>query len=123
MQVRASQEQLTARWMATLRGPLALLALMLGGLLFFGRLASRNESLQLQAQAQQRTSEQQLANIVEHAAEGIVTFGMDGVVRRYNRAAESILHTLAEMLDWANTWSDQRLADRKWSPVRGKVKP
>ena len=39
------------------------------------------------------------------------------------RAAESILHTLAEMLDWANTWSDQRLADRKWSPVRGKVKP
>jgi dipeptidyl aminopeptidase/acylaminoacyl peptidase len=39
------------------------------------------------------------------------------------RAAESILHTLAEMLDWANTWSDQRLKDRKWSPVRGKVNP
>lgn len=96
VQVRGSQEQLTARWMATLRGPLALLALMLGGLLYYGRLASRNESLQLQAQAQQRTSEQQLANIVEHAAEGIVTFGMDGVVRRYNRAAESILGVQAE---------------------------
>jgi dipeptidyl aminopeptidase/acylaminoacyl peptidase len=39
------------------------------------------------------------------------------------RAAESILHTLAEMLDWANRWSDKRLTDRKWSPVRGKVKP
>lgn len=96
VQVHASQEKLNARWMATLRGPLALLTLMLGGLLYFGRLASRNANLQLQAQAQQRTSAQQLANIVDHAADGIVTFGMDGVVRRYNRAAESILGVDAE---------------------------
>ena len=91
IQVRTSISEINARWLQAMRGPLLMLALMLGGLLFYHRRAVVQGTREQQSQALLASSEQQLASIVEHAAEGIVTLGLDGVVRRYNRAAALIL--------------------------------
>ena len=39
------------------------------------------------------------------------------------RATESILHTLAEMIDWADTWATKRRSERLWAGERGNVRP
>ena len=78
------------RWSAELVYPLLVLALILGAVWVYSRLLRRS-SLDLAATARlAETRERRLRNIIDTAADGIVTIDQRGTIREFNQAAEAI---------------------------------
>ena len=90
VETRIPVATVVARWRAELVFPLVLLCLTLGAVWIYGRLLSRSLR-KLDASVQHaETQERRLRNIIDSAADGIVTIDQRGVIREYNQAAEAI---------------------------------
>ena len=90
VETRIPVATVVARWRAELAFPLVLLCLTLGAVWIYGRLLSRSLR-KLDASVQHaEAQERRLRNIIDSAADGIVTIDQRGVIREYNQAAEAI---------------------------------
>ena len=87
---RSEQSLVIGRWERELVAPGAILLLTLLALIGYTRVAASALRQRARSQEQAATQERRLRNIVDTAADGIVTIDGRGIVREYNRAAESI---------------------------------
>jgi len=89
-EVRMPSSLVTARWERELKPPLLILLVTLAALAGFTRISSRAMQHRARSEEQAATQERRLRNILDTAADGIVTIDGKGVIREYNLAAESI---------------------------------
>lgn len=78
-------------WMRSMVTPVALLLMSIAVVALMTRSALRLARQRVQLQRQLASRNQQLSDVFDHASEGIITIGTDGVVREFNRAAEAML--------------------------------
>ncbi len=90
VEVRAPERVVVAAWARQLVVPLAVLALTLGAIWGYARLLARSQAQRDASAHAVASKERRLRNILETAADGIVTIDARGIVREYNRAAEAI---------------------------------
>jgi PAS domain S-box-containing protein len=118
---RAPQSLVVTRWERELVAPGAILLLTLLALIGYTRVAAGALRQRARSQEQAATQERRLRNIVDTAADGIVTIDGRGVVREYNRAAESIFgvpaaqavgRALAELLPAEEAQAHRGLVER-----------
>jgi len=95
VEVRLPQSMVDGRWRGELLTPAAVLVATLLALALYTRITAR--ALRQRARSQERaaTQERRLRNILDTAADGIVTIDGRGKVREYNRAAETIFGVAA----------------------------
>ena len=91
--VRAQIRLLDIRqgWYQSMATPVALLLMSIAVVTLMSRSGLRLARQRVQLQEQLASRNQQLSNVLDHAGEGIITIGTDGVVREFNRAAETLL--------------------------------
>jgi len=90
VEARVPQAAVIARWERELIAPASILALTLLALVLYTHTTAGAIRMRARSQEQAATQERRLRNILDTAADGIVTIDGRGVVREYNRAAESI---------------------------------
>jgi len=90
VEVRVPQDLMLARWEHELIAPVLVLGVTLSALVLYTWITARALRQRARSQAQAATQERRLRTIVDTAADGIVTVDAQGIVRGYNRAAESI---------------------------------
>ncbi|MFZ4756644.1 MAG: ATP-binding protein [Burkholderiaceae bacterium] len=90
VEVRMPSSLVIARWERELMAPLLILLVTLAAVAGFTRISSRAMQHRARSEEQAATQERRLRNILDTAADGIVTIDGKGVIREYNRAAESI---------------------------------
>ncbi len=95
VEVRYPRAVVVDRWRRELLEPLGLMGLLLAVVAASGWLVHRSLRQQDAAFRRLRTQERRLRNILDTAADGIVTIDARGVIREYNRAAEAIFRTPA----------------------------
>ena len=90
IEVRTPQAAITQRWERELVSPLVILLVTLVAVTLYTRMTAGALRQRARSEEQAATQERRLRNILDTAADGIVTIDGRGVVREYNRAAESI---------------------------------
>jgi PAS domain S-box-containing protein len=90
VEVRMPRATALARWESELLAPALIMLFTLAALVLYTRMTSSALRQRARSERQAATQERRLRNIVDSAADGIVTVDARGVVREYNRAAESI---------------------------------
>ena len=90
VEVRMPQATVLARWESELVAPALVMLVTLAALVLYTRMAASALRQRAQSERQAATQERRLRNILDTAADAIVTVDARGVVREYNRAAESI---------------------------------
>jgi len=96
VEVRVPEDLVLARWRKELITPLAILFVILVALWVFARIAQW--ALRQRAILQEESSSQalRLGNILDSAADAIVTVDVGSIVREYNRAAEKLFRISAD---------------------------
>ncbi|MFM1991699.1 MAG: hypothetical protein RJA99_4656 [Pseudomonadota bacterium] len=90
VEVRTPQAAITDRWERELVSPFVILLVTLTAVALYTRLAASALRKRARSELQAATQERRLRNILDTAADGIVTIDGRGLVREYNRAAETI---------------------------------
>jgi len=90
VEVRLPQTVVADRWHEELVTPATVLAATLLALALYTRITARALRERAHSQELAATQERRLRNILDTAADGIVTIDSRGTVREYNRAAEAI---------------------------------
>ena len=90
IEVRTPQAAITERWESELLSPFVILLVTLVAVTLYTRMTAGALRQRARSEEQAATQERRLRNILDTAADGIVTIDGRGVVREYNRAAESI---------------------------------
>ncbi len=90
VEARLPQSVVTARWESELAAPATIVLVTLLLLALYTRMTAEAIRMRIRSQELAATQERRLRNILDTAADGIVTIDERGIVREYNRAAESI---------------------------------
>ncbi len=90
VEVRVSDEAIAERWERELVAPALVLAITLVAIALYTRMTAGALRRRARSEELAATQERRLRNIVDTAADGIVTVDGRDVVREYNRAAEAI---------------------------------
>jgi PAS domain S-box-containing protein len=90
VEVRTPETVVTSRWKRELGGPLLVMAAILVAILFYTWLIHLSLRRQADSVGKVETQERRLRNILDTAADAIVTIDQRGVIREYNRAAETV---------------------------------
>jgi PAS domain S-box-containing protein len=90
VEARLPQSVVTARWQSELVAPAAIVVVTVLLLALYARMTAGAIRMRIRSQELAATQERRLRNILDTAADGIVTIDGRGIVREYNRAAESI---------------------------------
>jgi PAS domain S-box-containing protein len=90
VEVRLPRSVVIARWEQELVAPAGILLVTILALVLYTRMTAGALRLRARSEQQAATQERRLRNILDTAADGIVTIDGKGIVREYNRAAESI---------------------------------
>ncbi|MCZ8097777.1 MAG: ATP-binding protein [Burkholderiales bacterium] len=88
--VRMPRSVVVAGWERELIAPLLVMLVTLIALVLYTGMTARALRSRAHSEQQAATQERRLRNIVETAADGIVTVDAQGIVRDFNRAAETI---------------------------------
>ncbi|MEI7446076.1 MAG: PAS domain S-box protein, partial [Burkholderiales bacterium] len=130
VEVRTPQAAITARWERELVSPFLILLVTLTAVALYTGLAASALRNRARSEMQAATQERRLRNILDTAADGIVTIDSRGNVREYNRAAESIFgvpaaeaigRPLAELLPPEHAGAHQDHVGRYLSTGDGSV--
>jgi PAS domain S-box-containing protein len=95
LEVRLPQAQVAGRWQKELIAPLSILITTLATLFVFTRTAQRAIQQRASSQEESASQAQRLRNILDSAAEAIITIDLDSIVIEYNRAAEQVFRVPA----------------------------
>jgi PAS domain S-box-containing protein len=90
VETRTPQSVVRARWQRELIEPLVVMGAILIAIFFYTRLISRSLKRQEESVQKVKTQERRLRNILDTAADAIVTIDQRGVIREYNLAAETL---------------------------------
>ena len=90
VEVRLPQELVSARWRTEMFTPLSILAVTLAALFVFTRVAQWGVQQRAIMQEESASQAQRLRNILDSAADAIVTVDVSSTVHEYNRAAEKL---------------------------------
>ncbi len=90
VEVRLPQAMVAARWHKELIAPLSILLATLAALFVFTRTAQRAMQQRASSQEESVSQAQRLRNILDSAADAIITIDVDSIVIEYNRAAEQL---------------------------------
>ena len=90
IEIRTPQATITQRWERELVLPFVILLVTLVAVTLYTRMTAGALRQRARSEEQAALQERRLRNILDTAADGIVTIDGRGVVREYNRAAESI---------------------------------
>jgi PAS domain S-box-containing protein len=121
VEVRMPRSAVMARWEEELKAPALILLVTLAAVAAFTRVSARALQQRARSEEQAATQERRLRNILDTAADGIVTIDGKGVIREYNRAAESIFgvpateavgRPLADLLPAEHAHSHQATVER-----------
>jgi PAS domain S-box-containing protein len=95
VEVRTPETVVTSRWKRELAGPLLVMGVILVAILFYTWLIHLSLRRQADSVGKVETQERRLRNILDTAADAIVTIDQRGVIREYNRAAETVFQMSA----------------------------
>lgn len=90
IEARTPQAAITQRWERELVAPFVILLVTLLAVTLYTRMTAGALRQRARSEEQAATQERRLRNILDTAADGIVTVDGRGIVREYNRAAETI---------------------------------
>ena len=90
VEVRLSEKLVAARWRTEMITPLLILVVTLAALLVFTRTAQWAIRQRAIMQEESASQAQRLRNILDSAADAIVTVDVSSIVHEYNRAAEKL---------------------------------
>ncbi|RPH44352.1 MAG: PAS domain S-box protein [Burkholderiales bacterium] len=90
VEVRTPQAAITERWERELVAPFVILLVTLVAVALYTSMTAGALRQRARSEEQAATQERRLRNILDTAADGIVTIDGRGIVREYNRAAETI---------------------------------
>jgi len=96
VEVRQNKELVMSRWRAELVTPLSIMIATLAALFVFTRITKWALRQRVILQEESLSQAQRLGNILDSAADAIVTVGVDSIVHEYNRAAELLFRIPAE---------------------------
>ncbi len=90
VEVRLPRSVVIGRWERELAAPAGILLVTMLALVLYARMTAGALRMRARSEQQAATQERRLRNILDTAADGIVTIDGKGIIREYNRAAESI---------------------------------
>ena len=96
VEVRLPQAMAAARWHKELIAPLSILLATLAALFVFTRTAQRAMQQRTSTQEESASQAQRLRNILDSAADAIITVDVESIVIEYNRAAEQVFGVQAD---------------------------
>ena len=96
VEVRLPQSLIAARWHTELIAPLSILAASLTMLFIFTRTARRALRQRALSQEESASQAQRMRNILDSAADAIITVDVKSIVIEYNRAAEQVFRIPAD---------------------------